>query len=140
MEGLQRQMLELNYKVDCLYKIVERLSNQIESLLAYQLEIAKSQKPPTTPKPRKSKAQEPTGVVSAAELAAQIAAGHKDIIDDRDLENKENPELDGILSPGLQIRRLTAQLTASYQRIAILEEQLLAKREHFSEANPKNRH
>jgi hypothetical protein len=33
-----------------------------------------------------------------------------------------------ILSPQVQIQRLTAQLTAAYTRIAALEEQLLAKR------------
>ena len=32
------------------------------------------------------------------------------------------------LSPDLQIRRLTAQVTAAYNRIAALEEQLLAQR------------
>ena len=34
------------------------------------------------------------------------------------------------VSPELHIRRLTAQVTAAYNRIAILEEQLLAQRIH----------
>ena len=35
-----------------------------------------------------------------------------------------------IISPEIQIQRLTAQLTAAYNRIAALEEQLLRERIH----------
>jgi hypothetical protein len=37
---------------------------------------------------------------------------------------------DKLLTPEIQIQRLTAQLTAAYNRIAALEEQLLLKRIH----------
>ena len=39
-----------------------------------------------------------------------------------------HPQLTQDLSPQVQIQRLTAQLTAAYNRIAALEEQLLANR------------
>ena len=53
---------------------------------------------------------------------------HKDVlVDDVCLET--NPETgDKQITPDIQIQRLTAQLTAAYNRIAALEEQLLLKR------------
>nr|WP_238718269.1 hypothetical protein [Petrachloros mirabilis] len=55
--------------------------------------------------------------------------GHKDVLVD-----SEQPDLgdrsERVLSPEIQIQRLTAQLTAAYNRIAVLEEQLLAQRAH----------
>ncbi|MEP0935062.1 hypothetical protein [Leptolyngbya sp. FACHB-8] len=54
---------------------------------------------------------------------------HKDILADVDLVDSETHSGDHqTLSPDLQIQRLTAQLTAAYNRIAALEEQLLARR------------
>ena len=54
---------------------------------------------------------------------------HKDIlVDDRNEQNSVNSTKEQDLSPDIQIRRLTAQLTAAYNRIAALEEQLLASR------------
>ena len=57
---------------------------------------------------------------------------HKDILLD-DNSNSTNPmsSSEQELSPDIQIRRLTAQLTAAYNRIAALEEQLLSSRVHF---------
>ncbi|MGK7918355.1 MAG: hypothetical protein AB4038_22945 [Prochloraceae cyanobacterium] len=56
---------------------------------------------------------------------------HKDILlDGSNWENDINPQSEHTLSPDIQIRRLTAQLTAAYNRIAALEEQLLARRIH----------
>lgn len=55
---------------------------------------------------------------------------HRDILsDDNSLEDMisgEQPEI----TPDIQIQRLTAQLTAAYNRIASLEEQLVAQRIH----------
>jgi hypothetical protein len=55
---------------------------------------------------------------------------HKDVlIDGVYLEmNRQSGERN--LSPEIQIQRLTAQLTAAYNRIAALEEQLLRERIH----------
>ncbi|MGK7899330.1 MAG: hypothetical protein AB4372_38375, partial [Xenococcus sp. (in: cyanobacteria)] len=54
---------------------------------------------------------------------------HKDIIMDEVNENGiSSANNDSELSTEIQIRRLTAQLTAAYNRIAALEEQLLTYR------------
>lgn len=56
---------------------------------------------------------------------------HKDILlDGNDGESNAGQKGEQALSPDIQIRRLTAQLTAAYNRIAALEEQLLACRIH----------
>ncbi len=53
---------------------------------------------------------------------------HKDILIDADGSELFATKSDRVLSPELQIQRLTAQLTAAYNRIAALEEQLLSRR------------
>jgi hypothetical protein len=47
---------------------------------------------------------------------------------DSDMFTPSNPQSEKTMSPELQIQRLTAQLTAAYNRIASLEEQLLSRR------------
>ena len=112
MEAIQRQILELHYKVDQLYRIIEGLSSKIEILIE---DSPKS----SSHKYNTAKIQKPTKTTV-----------HKDILDDSasSRENYQKSELEGLLSPDVQIQRLTAQLTASYHRIAALEEQLLSVR------------
>ena len=53
---------------------------------------------------------------------------HKDVLVDVRFPETEQQSGDRLLSPEVQVQRLTAQLTAAYNRIAALEEQLLSKR------------
>ncbi|WP_009633016.1 hypothetical protein [Synechocystis sp. PCC 7509] len=54
---------------------------------------------------------------------------HKDVLADN--SSKYAPKSgEKELTPEIQICRLTAQLTAAYNRIAALEEQILAQRIH----------
>lgn len=53
---------------------------------------------------------------------------HKDVLSDLIYADHEAHGTDRNLTPEIQIQRLTAQLTAAYNRIAALEEQLIAKR------------
>ncbi|MGF1602700.1 MAG: hypothetical protein ACFCU8_11890 [Thermosynechococcaceae cyanobacterium] len=55
---------------------------------------------------------------------------HKDILIDSQSFDLDRHSGDKPLTPEVQIQRLTAQLTAAYNRIAVLEEQLLAQRVH----------
>jgi hypothetical protein len=55
-------------------------------------------------------------------------SSHKDILIDTNGGEMFATKSDRVLSPELQIQRLTAQLTAAYNRIAALEEQLLSRR------------
>jgi TolA-binding protein len=124
MDALQVQMVELDRKVDRLNEVVERLSNQITVL--------------TTDQSQSEQERDSFSFASqnASHSATKVKNGHfssvmehKDILlDDGNGKNNINPKNEQSLSPDLQIRRLTAQLTAAYNRIAALEEQLLACR------------
>jgi hypothetical protein len=124
MDPLQNQMVELDRKVDRLNEIVERLSQQI-TVFADE-------------RPQKEEDTDSLTAISqnlshAPAKVKQNGFGavmeHKDILlDDGNSKNNINPKNEQSLSPDIQIRRLTAQLTAAYNRIAALEEQLLASR------------
>ena len=55
---------------------------------------------------------------------------HKDILADDDRAGGDRTQGEKDLTPEIQIQRLTAQLTAAYNRIAALEEQLLSRHVH----------
>jgi hypothetical protein len=55
---------------------------------------------------------------------------HKDILLDSSYLDLDRQNAETTFSPDVQIQRLTAQLTAAYNRIAALEEQLLSTRVH----------
>jgi hypothetical protein len=116
MNGLQQQIISLDRKVDRLKEIVESLSTQITIL--------------ATDKSGHSQ-RESLEMVGFSELSDNILYDHKDIL--RDHGGKQAPTVNGdnSFSDEIQIRRLTAQLTAAYNRIAALEEQLLTYRIHF---------
>jgi uncharacterized coiled-coil protein SlyX len=125
MDTLQQQITELNHKMDRLYEIVERLSERITNLI---LEGQQSSENASTQYPQKSSLNSSTYQNNGRFYAM---AEHKDILlDDGEGRNRLNPDSEQTLSSDIQIRRLTAQLTASYNRIAALEEQLLAHRIH----------
>jgi hypothetical protein len=55
---------------------------------------------------------------------------HKDVLVDNSRLDNHRQSGEKELAPEIQIQRLTAQLTAAYNRIAALEELLLAQRIH----------
>jgi hypothetical protein len=56
---------------------------------------------------------------------------HKDVLVDSNSElTNSHQNSEKALSADIQVQRLTAQLTAAYNRIAALEEQLLSRRIH----------
>jgi predicted nucleic acid-binding Zn-ribbon protein len=121
MSGLQKQIADLNRKVEQLHKAVERLSQQI-SLLA--------------PGEDGSIEIEVIETVIASESIHDVSC--PSVLSDRDIllaethrhKSQKNYYGDGNIPTDIQIRRLTAQLTAAYSRIATLEEQLLSHRIH----------
>ncbi len=124
MDPLQRQILALTQKVDILYQIIEQISYQINQMLLEK----QQQRTPLDPL---------TNVASLTEKSTSKQRNlnsvmeHKDVLlDDSNWDNEINPQSEQNLSPDIQIRRLTAQLTAAYNRIAALEEQILARRIH----------
>ncbi len=125
MDTLQIQIHELQKKVDRLHELVERISSQINGLTAEQkqgIEEDYSLSPLTAARHQ----------MKSPQRQSLNSMSHKDILID-DTSNGSNT-ISGSeqeLSPDIQIRRLTAQLTAAYNRIAALEEQLLSSRIHF---------
>ncbi len=156
MDDLTLPVSQLNRKVDSLYTVVEHLNNQVRRLpvndthnrldsleqklehLSRQLERVLGLNSPSLGTPRPTRALEQTQPLAQLEAeplepasaASTATLQHKDVLVDR-----ESPEVrpdynceDPSLSPETQVRRLTAQVTAAYNRIADLEEQLLSLR------------
>ncbi|MEB3116832.1 MAG: hypothetical protein VKL01_00590 [Limnothrix sp.] len=61
---------------------------------------------------------------------ADLNAEYKDILIDDSYREPSDRAGDKELTPEIQVQRLMAQLTAAYNRIADLEEQLLSRRIH----------
>ncbi|MGK7929445.1 MAG: hypothetical protein AB4290_30090 [Spirulina sp.] len=133
MEKLQNQLNVLNDKVDALYQLVETMAHQLNLLLAQQDPdgVAPRKEHPSSLSSSRDGLEIPDSQkVSASTRTITSDETHKDVLTDEhhldrllDYNTKERS-----LSPDLQIRRLTAQVTAAYNRIAALEEQLLAQR------------
>lgn len=126
MDALQGQVTELDRKVDKLYTIVERLSYQLTELaLEKQHQSDKETKP-------FSSVDKILSTSSYGQERIHSMMEHKDVlVDDGDRDCLDRQGNDPSISTDIQIRRLTAQLTAAYNRIAALEEQLLAHRLQF---------
>ena len=120
MDTLQVQIKELEDKITCLYQLVERIGERVETL-------SQSKQPVNNAYSLSSFNQYQSK--SEDRDAAYSLSHHKDILLDETSSNSSNTSgNERELSPEIQIRRLTAQLTAAYNRIAALEEQLLTYR------------
>jgi hypothetical protein len=117
MEAHQQQLTVVSTKLDALQQVVEDLNLKLTTVLLTQAEGHQE----TIASEARSRKK---GTVSDAEL------GHKDILLDSQSFDIDRHGGDQPLTPEVQIQRLTAQLTAAYNRIAVLEEQLLAQRVH----------
>jgi hypothetical protein len=125
MNRLEQNIHALDQKVDGLYQIIEHLSLQMAQCQEHN--------PPSTPKATDS--LDSMNSVSRYKQYAQssrisqLEMAHKDILVDEE-EGFRDTSYDQELSPETQIRRLTVQLMAAYNRIAALEEQVLSQRIH----------
>ena len=126
MDALEKKILELNHKVDDLQTIVERLSYQITNLVATKPEM------PTKEVHQSSFNAEIVSVSSSPQKSVESFMEHKDILlDNSSWHHHVQAYQEQTVSSDIQIRRLTAQLTAAYNRIAALEEQLLARQHNL---------
>ncbi|MCT7949635.1 hypothetical protein NG798_07535 [Ancylothrix sp. C2] len=121
METLQTQVSTLTHKVDALYQVVEQLNSKISEAITDGEVSAKAT--------LKSVLNENGGHYSSHSLL-DIAFEHKDVLSDSNYPERNGLNSEQNIAPETQIQRLTAQLTAAYNRIAALEEQLLARRIH----------
>ncbi|MBD2362228.1 hypothetical protein [Anabaena sp. UHCC 0399] len=124
MELLQEQILTVSNKLDALYQFIEQLDLKVAQAVS-ECSLAR-----TEAKENVQESSDPTYSQFKGQIKFNSELEHKDVlIDGVYLEmNRQSGEKN--LSPEIQIQRLTAQLTAAYNRIAALEEQLLRERIH----------
>jgi len=116
---MQDQIHNLSVKLDTLQRTVERLDARVsDSLTALELQSAHSA-PIAVSVPEE--ALHPQGMYTRKASHSQ----HKDILADDAYVDIDSSYAEGNLSPEVQTQRLMAQLTAAYNRIAALEEQLV---------------
>lgn len=124
MEPLQKQVQILNQKVDALYQVMEQLDGKVSRALSECCldKISETR----NDFPENSEHHYPLkGYVNF-----NPEFEHKDVLADSIYPDKNPQGGEKNITPEIQIQRLTAQLTAAYNRIAALEEQLLLKRIH----------
>ena len=140
MESIQ-QIGNLTRKVERVYQIVDRLDRHVFQDLDPQL--VETQTVAQYPLDRYDSSRNPRRLSSGSDDShngsalpagsnychnpTQWASGQDVSLDDRGIEISSH-QIERDLSPQVQIQRLTAQLTVAYNRIAALEEQLLANR------------
>ncbi|KPQ34378.1 MAG: Trimeric coiled-coil oligomerization domain of matrilin [Phormidesmis priestleyi Ana] len=117
---VEKQVLELSNKVDTLHQLLEQLTEQVSSIALMQSHSSGN-----------SLMSDALANASprAVQRSVDLTMTHKDILSDE--PNRLEGDKSGSphnLSPEIQIQRLTAQLTAAYNRMAALEEQILACR------------
>jgi hypothetical protein len=122
MEPIEKQILTLSQKLDTLYQLIEQLDLKVSQTLS-ECSIGKTQV-------RDNYLEH--SEVERYQLKAQISFNseleHKDVLVDGIFPELNRQAGDKHITPEIQIQRLTAQLTAAYNRIAALEEQLLRER------------
>jgi hypothetical protein len=125
MDPIQEQVIALNTKVDDLQKhIIEHFNHRLSDAVA-EMKLLAMQSSPST-HPGMAGRRYPYSTHSSREMGMD----HKDVLTDTSYPGMEDQSSERDLAPEIQIRRLTAQLTAAYNRIAALEEQLLSQRVH----------
>lgn len=124
MEPLQKQVVTLTHKVDALYQVVDQLNVKVADALS-ECRLTPVQDTNGDRAGEGTTGRYPTLGYSNYKQSIE----HKDVLTDSSHEG-HNKSGEKELTPEIQIRRLTAQLTAAYNRIAALEEQLLAQRIH----------
>jgi chaperonin cofactor prefoldin len=124
MDSLQNQVTTLSTRVDALHRMIEHLSDKTAEVLSEVKGTAAS---------GSHRAQFGVSIGRYAyshHSSSDASMEHKDVLVDSNYPESDSQSGERTLSPEIQIQRLTAQLTAAYNRIAALEEQLLAQRIH----------
>lgn len=125
MDSLPEQVATLHLKIDATQEIVEQLSHQTAEILTTLKVVVDDRN-----RLLQGSANGLRSAYSNRSLLDSSIEQHKDVLSDSSYADTEGRSSDRTLSTEVQIQRLTAQLTAAYNRIAALEEQLLSKRVH----------
>ena len=129
IDVVQKQIRDLTTKVDSLYSLVEKLSEQVSAIAIAQGKAISDGAVQNGGGLNPNIVEVPP-VVSAARTSMDATMNHKDILNDETYLEGDKSSATSSMSPEIQIQRLTAQLTAAYNRMAVLEEQILANRFH----------
>ncbi len=123
MDTLHTEIQTLSSRVDALSRLIEQMSDRISDV-AIECKTSPD-------KFGHSDVQSFPGYRNSSGYAhLDGTLDHKDILVESNGLDALSHQGEKQLSPEIQIQRLTAQLTAAYNRIAALEEQLLLKRVH----------
>jgi hypothetical protein len=123
VDTMKTEILQLGQKVDQLFPALEELTRLVSNTLA---EVGSPARTAST--------GERIGTLNGYDSSyshhhvLEELMDHKDILIDSEGTELYAKKSDRVLPPELQIQRLTAQLTAAYNRIAALEDQLLSRR------------
>jgi hypothetical protein len=120
MEPIQEQVTSLTQKVDALHQLIDQVNSRVSEILLNSQTQAREDVINDN--------YHPHVISSRSRPRSEALLMHKDVIMDSPFIDPESSGEETLLSPEVQIQRLTAQLTAAYNRIAALEEQLLAVR------------
>jgi len=124
MEPLQKQVITLSHKVNALYQVIDNLRARVSEALS-ECRLAPMQGT------HNSLEVDTAGHYSTQGYSSlKSAMEHKDVLVDKTSLDNHHQSGEKELAPKIQIQRLTAQLTAAYNRIAALEELLIAQRIH----------
>lgn len=124
MEPLQKQILNLTEKVDALYQVIEQLDRKMTQA------ISESSFGKAAVRETYSDNSDVVRYQFKGNINFNPEMEHKDVLVDDIYSDMNRQGTDKNITPEIQIQRLTAQLTAAYNRIAALEEQLLRERIH----------
>lgn len=124
MELIQEQIITLSKKVEAVYAMIEQLNDKISIHIIQQEKNQSLAMETTGERPEVTQINERSRKYNYFDPELE----HKDVLLDDNYLNKSSQNIDGELTTEIQIQRLTAQLTAAYNRIAALEEQLLSIR------------
>lgn len=125
MEVLRKQVEALSDKIDTLQAVIECLPDRISEAVEVQIAAQATDEPDGAP--ASSRLPLATRVPSSVR-PLQSSLEHKDVLVDEVPAGRYSTGSERELAPEIQLQRLTAQLTAAYNRIAALEEQLLSHR------------
>ncbi|TAE58736.1 MAG: hypothetical protein EAZ76_18970 [Nostocales cyanobacterium] len=124
MDSLQEQILTLSDKLDALYEVITNLDRRMSQGLSDCF----------TDLPKNQDHHLENSQVESFPLQPQVNfpadLEHKDVLRDGIYPKMEQQTGGRYITAEIQIKRLTAQLTAAYNRIAALEEQLMRQRIH----------
>jgi hypothetical protein len=125
MDVLHEQVARLSLKIDALHQTIEQLAEKNSQMLSeFKLNSDGESH-------RFSMDSNLGRHLHQTRSNYDGSMDHKDVLSDSGYPELDSQSGERVLSPEIQIQRLTAQLTAAYNRIAALEEQLLARRIHY---------